>query len=138
MKKMISAIMISMMLFTMIGNSFAMATVVEPPAQPMYVAVQQMKPKVTIMSGGMIGCTDTVRILPGYSVDATWELQIYDNGNWATQNTWTSSGGPIVSLNKTRYSVPDSLYRLKTSLVVYNSNDVVVERVTKTSLSVST
>lgn len=138
MKRIFSVMMIGMMLFTMIGNSLATAAVVDPPAQPMYVAVRQMKPKVTILSGGMIGCTDTVQLFSGYSVDATWELQSYNNGRWATQNTWTSSGGPIVSLNKTRYSVPDSLYRLKTSLVVYNSNDVVVERVTKTSLSVST
>ena len=87
MKKLFGTMMISALLFTMVGNSFAMAAVVEQPSQPMYIVVQQIKPKISIPERGTLVCTDTVRVLSGYSVDATWELQLNDNGKWVTQHT---------------------------------------------------
>lgn len=106
--------------------------------QPYYVGISQVSASLDISStslgADLAKCLGLVMLYDGYSADVTLSLQrSSDKSSWTTLKDWEASGEEEVSIYKEYFVVNGYYYRLNIRVFVYDSNDELVEIVSKQS-----
>lgn len=117
----------------MIGATSTSLAAISNPIQPMYVGIGACQPRIEINSSGTAICRDNIRVQTNYSVIVTWELQSGSTNNWSTIATWSDSGTGTIQLFEYKSVTKGYDYRLKASMKVYDSRDVLVNTPTEFS-----
>lgn len=129
MKKQIrTAISLVLLLGVMIAT-FATAYAVEAR----YTGVSRITSTLTISSSGAAECTGKAMLYSGYTADVKVELK----QDGTTIKTWTSSGSGTVRAGGTYYVESGHNYIVTTTATVYDSNNKVIEKPFKDSVSKS-
>ena len=106
--------------------------------QPYYEGITQVSTSIDISStslgADLAKCLGLVLLYKGYSADVTLSLQrSSDESNWDIIKSWSASGEEEVEIYKEYFVLSGYYYRLNIIVYVYDSNDELVEIVSKQS-----
>lgn len=129
MKKRIRTAISLVLLLGVMMATFATAYAVEAR----YTGVSRLDSTLTISSKGAASCQGSATVRSGYTADVTVELK----QDGTTIKTWTNSGSGTVRAGGTYYVESGHNYIVTTTATVYDSNNKVIEKPFKDSVSKS-
>ncbi len=140
MKKLISIVVITILLFSIIVPTYAEE--LEPPVDdPIFEEFQGMRTVTASLeiSGSIATCHSKLTGKSSYSYFLTMSLQRQNGSSWSTVISWTGSGTGIngIDIIKTKSGLSSGTYRCKVYVSVYDSNDQFIESTTVYSRSSS-
>lgn len=110
-----------------LGSLLPMLLISAQAAQPRYIGTSAIVTNLDIKTvGGTIGyanCTGYVELYSGYHATVVMELQ----QSGITIKSWSGETSSATELDKYWYVEDDYVYRVKVTVYVYNSNNVLVE-----------
>ena len=120
------------LVFTMLlgqYSAFAVDNKDSDDVMPAYVHIAMMAGRLTIGNTGKAHCGADVDLDKGYNVDVTMELLKYDDGDWNSIKSWTTSGsGPRGVVFDQDYWLNDAdMYKVKVTAYVTDANGKYVE-----------
>lgn len=121
--KLLAIIVVLSLLLTQLPYASAASAI-----SPRYIAIQSLVLDLNINAIGNAECKGSVEVRDTSLVKLSLELQRYQNGDWATVQTWVQTGAGIASLCKLKNVSKGYTYRLVATGYVYNSNNIVIER----------
>ena len=104
--------------------------------EPYYVGITQVSTSLDIsdtpLGADLAKCLGLVMLYDGYSADVTLTLQRSSNkSSWSDVKDWEASGEEEVSIYEEYFVVEGYYYRLNIRVYVYDSDENLVEIVSK-------
>lgn len=128
MKKIISAALIVIMVFSLAFTAYA-ANDTDKTMSPKFSYILSMSAGLEIDSAGKAGCAGTVTPSSNtYTSDLTVSLQQNTGSGWSTIKSWTDSGAGYAGVNLEGYwYVVNGTYRVCSTAKIYSSSGTLLE-----------
>lgn len=129
MKKIISAALIVIMVFSLALSSYAANANTDKKMSPKFSYILSMSAGLEINSAGKAGCAGTVTPSSNtYTSDLTVSLQQNTGTGWSTIKSWTDSGVGYVGVTLEGYwYVVHGTYRVCSTARIYSASGILLE-----------
>jgi len=135
MKRKIQQIVSLMCIFALLLSGAYAALPGGDTIKPQYIYVSEISSGLTMTATGRASCSCDVRVEAStYPTTLTMYLEQSSDGvNWDEVKSWSTSGYVLLGLSHDWYVVPGYTYRTRAVAEIYNTNNVLVETVERTS-----